>query len=105
MQHFPIFLAVAGRRIVVSGGGETALAKLRLLLKTEAHITVFAPDAFPTSSASPPMAASALSAARSTTATRSAPPSSTPPTMTRPRMPASRPSPARMAPSSTSSTT
>ena len=42
MQHFPIFLAVAGRRIVVSGGGETALAKLRLLLKTRAHLTVFA---------------------------------------------------------------
>lgn len=47
MQHFPIFLAVAGRRIVVSGGGETALAKLRLLLKTEAHITVFAADPSP----------------------------------------------------------
>ncbi|MBF9050042.1 uroporphyrinogen-III C-methyltransferase [Roseobacter sp. HKCCD9010] len=44
MQHFPIFLAVAGRRIVVSGGGEAALAKLRLLLKTEAHLTVFAAD-------------------------------------------------------------
>ena len=42
MQHFPVFLAVAGRMIVVSGGGETALAKLRLLLKTEAHLTVFA---------------------------------------------------------------
>jgi uroporphyrin-III C-methyltransferase / precorrin-2 dehydrogenase / sirohydrochlorin ferrochelatase len=42
MQHFPVFIAVAGRRIVVSGGGETALAKLRLLLKTEAHLTVFA---------------------------------------------------------------
>ncbi|MEM6636415.1 MAG: siroheme synthase CysG [Pseudomonadota bacterium] len=42
MQHFPIFLAVAGRRIVVSGGGEAALAKLRLLLKTEGRITVFA---------------------------------------------------------------
>jgi uroporphyrin-III C-methyltransferase/precorrin-2 dehydrogenase/sirohydrochlorin ferrochelatase len=47
MQHFPIFLAVAGRRIIVSGGGETALAKLRLLLKTEGHITVFAPDPAP----------------------------------------------------------
>ena len=47
MQHFPIFLAVAGRRIVISGGGETALAKLRLLLKTKARLTVFAatPDA------------------------------------------------------------
>jgi uroporphyrin-III C-methyltransferase/precorrin-2 dehydrogenase/sirohydrochlorin ferrochelatase len=44
MDHFPIFLAVEGRRIVVSGGGEAALAKLRLLLKTRARITVFAPD-------------------------------------------------------------
>ena len=42
MDHFPIFLAVQGRRIVVSGGGETALAKLRLLLKTTARITVLA---------------------------------------------------------------
>ena len=47
MQHFPIFLAVAGRRIVVSGGGEAALAKLRLLMKTEAHLTVFTPDPAP----------------------------------------------------------
>ncbi|WP_417211278.1 siroheme synthase CysG [Antarctobacter sp.] len=42
MQHFPIFLNLAGRRVVVSGGGAAALAKLRLLLKTEAAITVFA---------------------------------------------------------------
>ena len=47
MQHFPIFLAVAGRRIVVSGGEEAAVAKLRLLLKTEAHLTVFASEAVP----------------------------------------------------------
>ncbi|MBI1418438.1 MAG: uroporphyrinogen-III C-methyltransferase [Limimaricola sp.] len=47
MRHFPIFLAVAGRRVVVAGGGETALAKLRLLLKTEAQLTVFARDASP----------------------------------------------------------
>ena len=40
MKHFPIFLAVDGRRIVLSGGGDTALAKLRLLLKTTARITV-----------------------------------------------------------------
>jgi len=44
MQHFPIFLAVAGRRIVLSGGGEAALAKLRLLLKTQAHLSVFAAE-------------------------------------------------------------
>ncbi len=42
MQHFPIFLNVRNARIVLSGGNEAALAKLRLLLKTEARITVFA---------------------------------------------------------------
>src|SRR6056297_220169 len=47
MKHFPVFLAVEGRRIVLSGGGDAALAKLRLLLKTEAHLTVFAPTAAP----------------------------------------------------------
>ena len=44
MKHFPIYLAVEGRDIVVSGGGEAALAKLRLLLKTEGTVTVFAED-------------------------------------------------------------
>ena len=43
MKHFPVFVALAGRRVVVSGGGAAAEAKLRLLLKTEAHLTVFAP--------------------------------------------------------------
>ncbi|TDL79469.1 uroporphyrinogen-III C-methyltransferase [Palleronia sediminis] len=47
MKHFPIFLAVEGRRIVVSGGGAAAMAKLRLLLKTRGHITVFAADPAP----------------------------------------------------------
>lgn len=47
MKHFPIFVAVEGRRIVVSGGGEAALAKLRLLLKTQAHLNVFAADPAP----------------------------------------------------------
>jgi uroporphyrin-III C-methyltransferase/precorrin-2 dehydrogenase/sirohydrochlorin ferrochelatase len=42
MDHFPLFLATSGRRIVLSGGGDAALAKLRLLLKTSAHINVFA---------------------------------------------------------------
>ena len=44
MKHFPIFLAVEGRRIVLSGGGDAAMAKLRLLMKTEAHLTVIAAD-------------------------------------------------------------
>ncbi|MGO4915673.1 siroheme synthase CysG [Pseudogemmobacter sp. W21_MBD1_M6] len=47
MKHFPIFLAVEGRRIVVSGGGDAALAKLRLLLKTEGRIAVFAASPAP----------------------------------------------------------
>ncbi|WP_428924619.1 siroheme synthase CysG [Marinibacterium sp. SX1] len=42
MQHFPIFLALSERSVIVSGGGEAALAKLRLLMKSEASITVFA---------------------------------------------------------------
>ena len=45
MQHFPIFLNTAGRRVVVAGGGAAAVAKLRLLLKTEARLTVIAPEA------------------------------------------------------------
>lgn len=47
MNHFPIFLNTSGRRIVLSGGGDAALAKLRLLMKTTAHINVFARDAAP----------------------------------------------------------
>ena len=47
MGHFPVFMAVAGRRIVLSGGGDAALAKLRLILKTTANISVFADDAAP----------------------------------------------------------
>ena len=45
MQHFPIFLNTSGRRVVVAGGGAAAVAKLRLLLKTEARLTVIAPEA------------------------------------------------------------
>ncbi|MFK7870371.1 MAG: siroheme synthase CysG [Roseobacter sp.] len=47
MDHFPVFLRVHGRRIVLSGGGEAALAKLRLLLKTTGNITVFATSPAP----------------------------------------------------------
>ena len=47
MKHFPIFLAVEGRRVVLSGGGDAAMAKLRLLMKTEAQLTVIASDIAP----------------------------------------------------------
>ena len=47
MRHLPIFLNLDGRRVIVSGAGACAVAKLRLLLKTDARITVFGeqPDA------------------------------------------------------------
>lgn len=44
MRHYPVFLDLRSRRIIVSGAGETALAKLRLLIKTEATIQVFGTD-------------------------------------------------------------
>ena len=47
MQHFPIFLRLCGERVVVSGAGQAAAAKLRLLLKTEARIVVFDPNPDP----------------------------------------------------------
>ena len=41
MRHFPIYLDLTGRQVVVSGAGECAVSKLRLLLKTGADIAVF----------------------------------------------------------------
>jgi uroporphyrin-III C-methyltransferase/precorrin-2 dehydrogenase/sirohydrochlorin ferrochelatase len=43
LKHFPIFIALEGRRVLLSGGGDAALAKLRLLMKTEAQVVVFTP--------------------------------------------------------------
>ena len=47
MDHFPVFMAVAGRRIVLSGGADAALAKLRLILRTTANVTVVTANAAP----------------------------------------------------------
>ncbi|TCD13513.1 siroheme synthase CysG [Oricola cellulosilytica] len=47
MRHFPIFLNVVERRVVVSGAGECAVSKLRLLLKTDANIVVIGADPVP----------------------------------------------------------
>ena len=47
MDHFPIFLSTKTARIVVSGGSDAALAKLRLLMKSSAQITVYAASAAP----------------------------------------------------------
>lgn len=40
MRHYPVFVDLRARTIVVSGAGDVAVAKLRLLLKTEATIVV-----------------------------------------------------------------
>ena len=47
MQHFPVFLDLRGHRVVFSGAGETAVAKLRLILKTEATVDVYGADPHP----------------------------------------------------------
>lgn len=47
MQYYPIFLNLAGRRVVVIGGGRLAKEKVEGLLGTEASITVIAPTLLP----------------------------------------------------------
>ncbi len=42
MRYFPIFIDLERQKVVVIGGGETAAQKVRLLLKTDANITVIA---------------------------------------------------------------
>jgi len=44
LSVFPAFHKVAGRRVVVVGGGHEAAAKIRLLSETKAEIVVFAPS-------------------------------------------------------------
>ena len=43
MRYFPIFVDLSNARVVVVGGGEEALRKVRLLLKTPARIEIIAP--------------------------------------------------------------
>lgn len=44
MQSFPMFLRTTGRQVVIVGGGEQAAQKARLILKTDAKITLVAPE-------------------------------------------------------------
>ena len=44
MSVFPVFLKLAGRRVLVVGGGPVAAGKLRALLEADAAVTVVAPD-------------------------------------------------------------
>jgi uroporphyrin-III C-methyltransferase/precorrin-2 dehydrogenase/sirohydrochlorin ferrochelatase len=47
MRYFPMFLDMRDRRVVVVGGGEEALRKIRLLLKSEAAVTLVADKLHP----------------------------------------------------------
>lgn len=47
MKTFPMFLQMAGRHVVIVGGGEQAAQKARLMLKTQARIVLLAPDLDP----------------------------------------------------------
>jgi len=50
---FPVFLKLAGRRVLVVGAGPVAASKLAALLEAEAVITVVAPDVVPEIAAAP----------------------------------------------------
>jgi uroporphyrin-III C-methyltransferase / precorrin-2 dehydrogenase / sirohydrochlorin ferrochelatase len=47
LRYFPIFVDLDGRDVLIAGGGEKALQKLRLLTKTTARIRVVAEDIVP----------------------------------------------------------
>ena len=44
MEHYPVYLSLRDKRVLVVGTGECALAKLRLLVKTPARIEVYGYD-------------------------------------------------------------
>ena len=47
MKTFPMFLQMAGRHVVIVGGGEQAAQKARLMLKTEARLVLVSPELDP----------------------------------------------------------
>ncbi len=44
MRYYPVFLDVAGKPVVVIGGGEVALRKIEGLLDADARVTVVSPE-------------------------------------------------------------
>ena len=47
LKHYPIFLDLRGRRVLVAGAGKVALRKTRGLLEAGARVTVVAPHSEP----------------------------------------------------------
>ena len=47
MDYLPVFLRIRGRGVLVVGGGEVALRKVRWVLKAGAQVTVVAPELHP----------------------------------------------------------
>lgn len=47
MKHYPVYLNLKGREVLLIGGGTIALQKLPALLEGEATLTVVAPEALP----------------------------------------------------------
>lgn len=47
MRYYPLFLDLAGRRVVVAGGGKVAERKVRQLLACGARVIVISPDLTP----------------------------------------------------------
>jgi len=47
MRHYPVFLDLQGRRVLVVGAGKVALRKTKGLLEAGAHVTVVAPQSLP----------------------------------------------------------
>jgi|GEM_PF-2592574 len=47
MKTFPMFLKMEQRSVVIIGGGEEAAQKCRLMLKTEANVTLVADELEP----------------------------------------------------------
>lgn len=44
MKSFPMFIRTTGRQVIIAGGGEQAAQKARLILKTDAQITIAASE-------------------------------------------------------------
>ncbi len=53
MRYFPLFYDLKNRKAIVVGGGEEALRKIRLLLKTEVEIHVIAAELHPELASNP----------------------------------------------------